>query len=98
MHTRGTNPRLAHQGAGSQGNIFSFRSRQKNALDIPSYRSGVSTNLRYFFAKLAIQPSLVGLPKLKISYGHSHRSPIGQNKRETGGGSALGKEFFFLRA
>jgi len=50
MHTRGTNPRLAHQGAGSQGNIFSFRSREKNALDIPSYRSGVSTSLRYFFA------------------------------------------------
>ncbi len=34
-------PRLAH-GAGRQGNTFPFRSREKNVLDIPSYRSGVS--------------------------------------------------------
>ena len=54
MHTRGTNPRLAHQGAGSQGNIFSFRSREKNALDIPSYRSGVITSLRFYFAKIGV--------------------------------------------
>ena len=43
-------PPLTH-GAGRQGNIFSFRSREKNVLDIPSYRSGVLTTLRFLFAK-----------------------------------------------
>ena len=33
-------PRLTHRGAGRQGNIFSFRSREKNVLDFSSYRSG----------------------------------------------------------
>ena len=50
---RGTTQRLPSRiGAGRQGNIFSFQSREKNALDIPSYRSGVITSLRSFFASL----------------------------------------------
>ena len=48
---RGTTQRLpSRTGAGRQGNIFSFRSREKNVLDIPSYRSGDSTSLRFLFA------------------------------------------------
>ena len=43
-HARSANiptPPLTH-GAGRQGNTFSFRSREKNVLDISSYRSGDS--------------------------------------------------------
>ena len=48
---RGTTQRLPSRiGAGRQGNIFSFQSREKNALDIPSYRSGVFATLRLPFA------------------------------------------------
>jgi hypothetical protein len=31
---------VSRTGAGRQGNIFSFRSREKNVLDFSSYRSG----------------------------------------------------------
>jgi hypothetical protein len=46
-----TQPLVSRTGAGRQGNIFSFRSREKNVLDFSSYRSGfvqiaVSTMLR----------------------------------------------------
>src|SRR5260370_25731398 len=35
-----TQPLVSRTGAGRQGNIFSFRSREKNVLDFSSYRSG----------------------------------------------------------
>src|SRR5262252_2529190 len=38
-------PRLSHRGAGRQGIIFSFRSREKNVLDFSSYRSRFFANL-----------------------------------------------------
>jgi hypothetical protein len=47
-HDPNTSPHV--QGAGRQGNLFSFRSRHKNVLDIPSYRSGDYTSLRRLFA------------------------------------------------
>jgi hypothetical protein len=48
---RGTTQRLVSRtGAGRQGNIFSFQSREKNVLDVSSYRPGVSTSLRFSFA------------------------------------------------
>src|SRR6266496_231214 len=34
-----TQPLVSRTGAGRQGNIFSFRSREKNVLDFSSYRS-----------------------------------------------------------
>jgi hypothetical protein len=38
---RGTTQRLVSRtGAGRQGHTFSFRSRENNVLDIPSYRPG----------------------------------------------------------
>jgi hypothetical protein len=37
-------------GARRQGNIFSFQSRDKNVLDISSYRPGVSASVRFSFA------------------------------------------------
>jgi hypothetical protein len=37
-------------GAGSQGMTLSFQSREKNTLDIPSYRSGDVVTLRHLFA------------------------------------------------
>src|SRR6266851_5569411 len=39
-----TQPLVSRTGAGRQGNIFSFRSREKNVLDFSSYRSGFCTN------------------------------------------------------
>jgi hypothetical protein len=40
---RGTaKPRTSRVGARRQGNLFSFQSREKNVLDISSYRSGVT--------------------------------------------------------
>ena len=52
---RGTTQRLVSRtGAGRQGNIFSFQSREKNVLDMPSYRSGDSTTLRFLFAKIDV--------------------------------------------
>ena len=43
--------RLASRtGAGRQGNIFSFPSREKNVLDFSSYRPGVCTSLRCLFS------------------------------------------------
>jgi hypothetical protein len=39
-------PRLTHRGAGRQGNIFFLRSRENNALDIPSPKTLSSVNLR----------------------------------------------------
>ncbi len=35
-----TQPLVSRTGARRQGNIFSFRSREKNVLDFSSYRSG----------------------------------------------------------
>ena len=55
-HARSANiptPPLTH-GAGRQGNTFSFRSREKNVLDISSYRSGVLASLRFLFAKIRV--------------------------------------------
>src|SRR6266496_1531676 len=40
-----TQPLVSRTGAGRQGNIFSFRSREKNVLDFSSYRSGFIVNL-----------------------------------------------------
>ena len=37
-------PLVSRTGAGRQGNIFSFRSREKNVLDFSSYRSGCFVN------------------------------------------------------
>ena len=37
-------------GAGRQGNILSFRSKEKNVLDFSSYRPGHSTSVRFSFA------------------------------------------------
>ena len=39
-----TQPLVSRTGAGRQGNIFSFRSREKNVLDFSSYRSGFFIN------------------------------------------------------
>jgi hypothetical protein len=50
---RGTTQRLVSRtGAGRQGNIFSFQSREKNVLDVSSYRTGDYTSERFFFAFL----------------------------------------------
>ena len=38
-----TQPLVSRTGAGRQENLLSFQSREKNVLDIPSYRSGDST-------------------------------------------------------
>ena len=38
------------QGLESEGNLFSFQSREKNVLDFSSYRPGVFTSLRPLFA------------------------------------------------
>jgi hypothetical protein len=44
---RGTAQRLLFRtGAGWQGNIFSFQSREKNVLDMPSPKTLSSVNLR----------------------------------------------------
>src|SRR6201984_1011187 len=43
MEARNTTQHVvSHTGAERQGNIFSFQSREKNVLDLSSYRSGVS--------------------------------------------------------
>jgi hypothetical protein len=55
-HDPNTSPHV--QGAGRQGNLFSFRSRHKNVLDIPSYRSGDYTSVRFFFASGRRQSAL----------------------------------------
>jgi len=48
---RGTTQRLVSRtGPRRQGNIFSFQSREKNVLDVSSYRPGVSTSVRFSFA------------------------------------------------
>src|SRR5262249_19236868 len=54
-------PRLTHR-AGRQGNIFSFRSRDKNILDIPSYRSGHIASMRLPFARppITFEPVRLG--------------------------------------
>jgi hypothetical protein len=66
---RGTTPPLGSRtGAGRQGNIFSFRSREKNVLDFSSYRSyrsGVNTRMRFLFARSPTKPSLVRLPEVE---------------------------------
>jgi hypothetical protein len=47
-----TKPNTSHSGQGLEikEKFLHFRSRAKNVLDIPSYRSGVSTSLRRLFA------------------------------------------------
>jgi hypothetical protein len=50
---RGTTQRLVSRtGAGRQGNIFSFRSREKNVLDFSSPKTLSSVNLRDLESKL----------------------------------------------
>src|SRR3974377_2064746 len=48
--------RLASRtGAGRQGNIFSFPSREKNVLDFSSYRPGVNAQISTAFDQLHIE-------------------------------------------
>ena len=82
-HARSTarpNAFPSRTGAGRQGNIFSFRSREKNVLDMPSYRSGVSTRLRRLFVLSSVtneflvveaaQTTLRSLPESHSEYLH----------------------------
>src|SRR6266496_5559074 len=55
-----TQPLVSRTGAGRQGNIFSFRSREKNVLDFSSYRSGF-INSRRFGNFAAFESSNYGL-------------------------------------
>jgi hypothetical protein len=45
---------VSRTGAERQGNIFSFQSREKNVLDLSSYRPGVLATLRLLFAKIRV--------------------------------------------
>ncbi len=45
----GTTQRFPQGGLEGKG-TFCFRSQEKNVLDIPSYRAGVYTSLRFYFA------------------------------------------------
>src|SRR5215471_16368976 len=49
---RGTTQRLVSRtGAGKQGNTSPSSRGEKNVLDISSYRSGVTTSMRFLFAE-----------------------------------------------
>ena len=54
---RGSTHRLVSRtGAGKQGNIFSFQSREKNVLDFSSYRSGLIAQIPIAFGSVRISP------------------------------------------
>src|ERR1700687_6342212 len=63
-------------GAGSQASSLHFRSKDKNVLDIPSYRSGVSTSLRRLFARAPRSMSEIGMLRQQSTSGRPfNKSP-----------------------
>jgi hypothetical protein len=59
-------PRIADRGWKIKEKFLHFRSRAKNVLDIPSYRSGVSTSLRRLFAKIRAMSEIAMFRQLYV--------------------------------
>src|SRR5260370_34886235 len=69
-----TQPLVSRTGAGRQGNIFSFQSREKNVLDFSSYRSGFCNKYHSCFFPESLRP--LPNPTTKRDYRHSATVPF----------------------
>jgi hypothetical protein len=65
-----TQRRRSRTGAGRQGNTFSFQSREKNVLDMPSYRSGGYTCNRLVTTEISgiCRKSLGRTPQVRATH------------------------------